>query len=398
MVPATFLITFEEDIILLFTPENSPCRREQETFRQFSRMEASSISNHNEKSSNLARAPSKPKNFWWFTVCVVYKNETNIMTPEAWRNMLKVLKFVYHNFTCPPLKKSPNKILKYYPDFCDPSKGGCTRMDNNFEKIVQFLPGGDLSNQTNIKLTYPMMDVFGTKINWAELVFAGIVDNQTGLLKEARAVLIYLEFQFEMNDTMNKIAVDCMTHLQEYFQSLNLDTDNNKDDVGGLDFYPLHENMIKDELYKTKYYTLPFLAGTVGFVTAFAVLSSMDKGNVVYGSMSALLGVWTIGLALMASFGFMFICGLYFNVMITVTPFITMCVGIDNDFLMAAAWRHTDRKAPPHIRLGAAFAEVCPSLTITSLVDIVCFAIGTMIDTPAVSKFCIFTAITLAFR
>ena len=104
------------------------------------------------------------------------------------------------------------------------------------------------------------------------------------------------------------------------------------------------------------------------------------------------------GLALIGSFGFMFLCGVYFNVMVSVTPFITMCVGIDNDFLLLGAWRMTDRRQPAPQRLGLAFAEALPSLTITLVTDVLCNTNKKLIDTPAVSKLCLFTAITLAFR
>lgn len=92
---------------------------------------------------------------------------------------------------------------------------------------------------------------------------------------------------------------------------------------------------------RTKDYTLPYLSLTILFVTLFSALSAIERNKIIVGTVQAIFGVTTIGMALMSSFGFMFICGVYFNVMISVTPFITMCVGIDNDFLLLASWRHT---------------------------------------------------------
>uniref|UniRef100_A0A915K2H5 SSD domain-containing protein n=1 Tax=Romanomermis culicivorax TaxID=13658 RepID=A0A915K2H5_ROMCU len=75
-----------------------------------------------------------------------------------------------------------------------------------------------------------------------------------------------------------------------------------------------------------------------------------------------------------------------------------MCVGIDNDFLLMAAWRQTDPSKESRIRLGESLMEAGPSLTITSATDIMCFLIGCISGTPAVSSFCLFTATSLSFR
>uniref|UniRef100_A0A915IT94 SSD domain-containing protein n=1 Tax=Romanomermis culicivorax TaxID=13658 RepID=A0A915IT94_ROMCU len=388
MIAPIFMITADLDIILLFTPARAPSRREQQTFRQFSRMEASPQNFTNfESQISASKKNDKAQNFWWFNTQIMLQNESNIMTYKTWKAMYEVVNNFYENFTCEGIEEG--RILKYMPDYCNPV-GGCVRMDRYFNDVMEILPGGKLGNSSDVQLTYPMVNIHGKMKNWAELIFGATVDNQTGLLLEAKTVFLVLEFQFEINETMIRATKKCMHQLADYFHSMNGYHD--------LKFLPIFEELIQEELVKTKRYTLPYLTLTVFFVTIFSMISSLEKENVVISACAALIGVCTIGMALLTSFGFMYICGVYFNVMISITPFITMCVGIDNDFLLLSSWHHTNRKDPAYKRLGVAFAEACPSLAITSITDVLCFSIGMLIDTPAVSKFCLFTAITLGLR
>uniref|UniRef100_A0A1I7X6H3 SSD domain-containing protein n=1 Tax=Heterorhabditis bacteriophora TaxID=37862 RepID=A0A1I7X6H3_HETBA len=67
--------------------------------------------------------------------------------------------------------------------------------------------------------------------------------------------------------------------------------------------------------------------------------------------------------------------------------------GIDDDFLMIAAWRELDRKLPVHQRIALVMGDAGASITVTSFTNFFCFALGYfMCSTPAVADFCMITA------
>ncbi len=64
---------------------------------------------------------------------------------------------------------------------------------------------------------------------------------------------------------------------------------------------------------------------------------------------------------------------------------------MDDAFVLAAAWKMSDPKLPHVERVGAAFGEAAMSVTITTLTDVVSFAISaSMSNLRGVFTFCIF--------
>ena len=65
---------------------------------------------------------------------------------------------------------------------------------------------------------------------------------------------------------------------------------------------------------------------------------------------------------------------------------------------MAHAWNRSSRQQLAVAkRLGLVFEEVGPSITITTLTNVVTFSIGALTPTPEISLFCLATAVALGF-
>lgn len=110
------------------------------------------------------------------------------------------------------------------------------------------------------------------------------------------------------------------------------------------------------------------------------------------------VGVWCVIFALIITFGVFFFFGAKFNPVTSTMPFLVLAVGVDDDFLMMAAWRECDRKHSPAIRLGFVMADAGASITVTSFTNFFCFFLGWfMCSTPAVADFCIITAAGVFF-
>uniref|UniRef100_A0A915CMI7 SSD domain-containing protein n=1 Tax=Ditylenchus dipsaci TaxID=166011 RepID=A0A915CMI7_9BILA len=89
-------------------------------------------------------------------------------------------------------------------------------------------------------------------------------------------------------------------------------------------------------------------------------------------------------LAVASAFGLMLWLGVLYNSIVNVSPFIVLCVGIDDAFIMTAAWHRTNPQLSVVRRLAESLAEAAVSITITSLTDMLTFGIGCYTTLPGV--------------
>jgi uncharacterized membrane protein YdfJ with MMPL/SSD domain len=72
-------------------------------------------------------------------------------------------------------------------------------------------------------------------------------------------------------------------------------------------------------------------------------------------------------------------------------------IGIDDTFVMLAAWRRTSVKLSVPERMGHTMSEAAVSITITSLTDMISFWMGIFSPFPSVRIFCTYSALAVAF-
>lgn len=66
-------------------------------------------------------------------------------------------------------------------------------------------------------------------------------------------------------------------------------------------------------------------------------------------------------------------------------------IGIDDTFVMLAAWRRTSMKDDVPHRMANMLSEAAVSITITSVTDMISFWIGIFSPFPSVTIFCIYS-------
>lgn len=80
------------------------------------------------------------------------------------------------------------------------------------------------------------------------------------------------------------------------------------------------------------------------------------------------------------------------------TSFFTFTgIGIDDTFVMLAAWRRTSVKLSVPERMAHMMSEAAVSITITSLTGMISFLIGIFSQFPSVQIFCFYSAMSVAF-
>ena len=111
-----------------------------------------------------------------------------------------------------------------------------------------------------------------------------------------------------------------------------------------------------------------------------------------------------VALSTVAGFGLSSLFGLFFGPVHNVLPFILLGIGVDDSFVIANAFNRERKVARKDesdediaVRAGRALARAGASITVTSLTDLVAFAISTSSSLPALSSFCGYAAICILF-
>ncbi|KAI4468752.1 npc intracellular cholesterol transporter 1 [Holotrichia oblita] len=85
---------------------------------------------------------------------------------------------------------------------------------------------------------------------------------------------------------------------------------------------------------------------------------------------------------------------------VEVIPFLVLAVGVDNIFIIVQTYQRQQKVKDMEIPelMGETLAKVGPSMLLTSVSEICCFAIGTLSDMPAVNTFAIFATLAMLFN
>eukprot|EP00753_Platysulcus_tardus_P003881 PLAT12499.1.p1 GENE.PLAT12499.1~~PLAT12499.1.p1 ORF type:complete len:856 (-),score=381.41 PLAT12499.1:2137-4704(-) len=105
--------------------------------------------------------------------------------------------------------------------------------------------------------------------------------------------------------------------------------------------------------------------------------------------------VLSVLMALAVAFGLGAVFGNPFNVMSQLLIFIISGVGIDDMFVIVDSYYRTPASLPIEERLVKAMVVAGPSITLTSVTDVLAFVIGSSVDLPAIQQFCTTAALSV---
>ncbi|CAJ0593049.1 unnamed protein product [Cylicocyclus nassatus] len=110
-----------------------------------------------------------------------------------------------------------------------------------------------------------------------------------------------------------------------------------------------------------------------------------------------IVGVVSALMAIISSTGLLLLLGVTFVDMCTVMPFLSLTIGIDDSFLMLAAWHETSRHLSVVNRVRTSMKHAAVSISITTLTDALAFLIGAIAPLPAVKYFCFYSCAAVVF-
>ncbi|XP_054003081.1 patched domain-containing protein 3 isoform X1 [Hylaeus anthracinus] len=142
---------------------------------------------------------------------------------------------------------------------------------------------------------------------------------------------------------------------------------------------------------------VPYFSSTFILMAVFSVATCMMTDWVRSKPWLGLLGNVSAAMATVAAFGLCIYLGVDFIGLNLAAPFLMIGIGIDDTFVMLAAWRRTSIMKPVPERMAATLSEAAVSITITSLTDMISFFIGILSPFPSVQIFCIYSGFAVVF-
>ncbi|KAI8483416.1 Patched domain-containing protein 3 [Branchiostoma belcheri] len=133
----------------------------------------------------------------------------------------------------------------------------------------------------------------------------------------------------------------------------------------------------------------PYVAAAMGLLILFSVVSCMMLDWVLTKPWLAVTGVLSAALAIVSSMGVLPLAGGSFHSLNAAIPFLLLGIGVDDMFVLIAAWRKCDVRHPLEERMGRAILDAGPDRIFQNT--------GITSVFPAVRIFCTYAAVGVAF-
>lgn len=368
MTTGLLQIYVDDDIESLFTPLGSPSLEDKEYA-----MQAFPLGNSKEEflpNRVLYTMLSK------LQLIITAKDGGNVFRDSIVREVLELDNFVinYHS--------SSNSSENGFSDLCMKWNRKCIR--NPVVDILRMRAAG-----INVSVTHPTFKVPHTNHEIIISSQMGDVELFPGTNKVASAKAIILHYYLSEEPIAE---ADLWEHEIE---QLMIQRASSRDSL--MTLVSCTSQSLPVEVKKATHSILPRFVATFCMLILFAVLSLMTNDWVVSKPVLGLLGVLSAGFAIVSSVGLLSYCHFYFNEIVSMMPFLVIGVGVDNMFIMVAAWRQLNLYLSVEERMGRTFSEAAVSITITNLTDTLAFVIGATTPLPGVRMFCAYSGVAMVF-
>ncbi|XP_063921586.1 patched domain-containing protein 3 [Zophobas morio] len=274
-----------------------------------------------------------------------------------------------------------------YKDICARWMSDCFQNDIlNLDYIMDDVETG------NLNLTFPLMF---NPVTWDAhafpVFFGGTQVSEDGLIISVPSVqLVYFgNADSKKYDAMGSAWEDAF-----------LDTVGKAQDDGLFEHIRIARfasRTLDHELEKNTRSVIPYFTSTFAVMAIFSVVTCMMTDWVRSKPWLGLLGNLSAAMATLCAFGVCIYAGIDFIGINLAAPFLMIGIGIDDTFVMLAAWRRTSIKTPVPERMAQMLSEAAVSITITSVTDFFSFWIGIFSPFPSVTIFCIYSGAATVF-
>ncbi|CAM9219494.1 unnamed protein product [Ectocarpus sp. 6 AP-2014] len=166
-----------------------------------------------------------------------------------------------------------------------------------------------------------------------------------------------------------------------------------QDCTDGLECYVEATRSLSDEFGGAISGDISLISGSYMIIMAYTVFNLSSTPFLKSRILLSLGAILTVGLSIGFSIGLAAYLGFFYTPLHTVLPFILLGLGVDDSFVICNAFGRTDprKSIPERMREGLGTSGV--SITVTSITDFVAFMISSTTALPALSSFCVYSAL-----
>uniref|UniRef100_A0A915NPT1 SSD domain-containing protein n=1 Tax=Meloidogyne floridensis TaxID=298350 RepID=A0A915NPT1_9BILA len=267
--------------------------------------------------------------------------------------------------------------------------------------------------------TYPAVELFGTRAFIGNNIYGVSLKNFTGNeyvknektempTQEEQALLLALQRKSGTKKSPTiKLLETFNTAIMPFFLVANYEDKDLlvKWQNAAIDLFehPPYSNLLKtgmtsdylvtQEVRRMGAETAPLLATSVVFMIIFVVSTSFRAKREENRFIECFIGCLVPLFAMSTAIGLMAATGYKFQSIIVAALFLVLSVGVDDIFILMRAWHRTNKIFNKNNnfdningiakRMALCLEDAGPSITISSLTNVISFAIGAFSDTPA---------------
>ncbi|KAF5303490.1 hypothetical protein FQA39_LY09953 [Lamprigera yunnana] len=365
-------IHYNIDPEYLFSPVNGPGKYERAVVEEHFKL------NYTDR-FNVARI-TRAGRFGRVIVTSSSSNK-NMLRTEIWKEM-RLLDDIIQNITV-----SFDDDFFSYKDICAKWGNQCFQNDIlNLDYVMSEVESGQLN------LTFPIMF---NPVTWDAhafpVFFGGTEIDEDGIIVSVPSVQLayFTNVDTKKLDAKGGVWEDAFLDVLGDYQDQGL--------FKYIRIARFASRTLDHELEKNTRTVIPYFTSTFLIMAAFSIITCMMADWVRSKPWLGLLGNVSASMATIAAFGACMYIGVDFIGINLAAPFLMIGIGIDDTFVMLAAWRRTSIKDSVPDRMAKMLSEAAVSITITSLTDMISFFIGIFNPFPSVKIFCIYSSMATLF-
>ena len=232
-----------------------------------------------------------------------------------------------------------------------------------------------------------------SRIGLFRRVFGKMLRNTSGQIISAKAIrLIYHLKGFSLDEDASEKTTDWEKQFLDKMKAFNA----NRLKCGPIFF--TSGRSLDDSISESTGADIKLVTVTFTIMISFACFMLAKYRNPLTGhGLLAQGGTLCVGFGIVTAFGLSMYSKTPFISIVGVLPFLIVGVGIDDMFIIVDELdrTHPDQTVPKRVREVTSHAG--PAITMTTITDLLAFAVGTTSKFPSVAYFCTYAALTIAF-
>ncbi len=240
--------------------------------------------------------------------------------------------------------------------------------------------------------------------------FLGTVETDAdGKIKSAKAMkLSFIGKSFDWSDVETETEEEKEEAEEEAegehnrtlkFEKAFIDTVNDFDFGSDILGYPNAARSFEDTSDDAGGDLALFLVGYI-LVALYAMVMLGKFNSVEQRVLLSLMGIVSVFMGYGTAYGVAAIVGFFASNMNSILPFLLLGIGIDDMFVIVQSFEtlsEEEKKEDRHTRFGYTMKHGGVAITITTVTDLMAFAIGSTTVLPALSSFCVYAALGIFF-